>query len=83
MKHACQQATKLASDAIDRPLSTWESVRLRFHLLLCGNCRNCKRSMQIIHETADLIRRSSYGEFRLSKEQRERLLNAIETEVDC
>ncbi|RMF11384.1 MAG: zf-HC2 domain-containing protein, partial [Alphaproteobacteria bacterium] len=35
----------MASDALERELSVWEAFRLRLHLLLCGRCRNFRRSL--------------------------------------
>ncbi len=83
MKHACRQATKLASDALDRRLTAWELLSLRFHLLLCSNCRQCDKSMKIIHETAELIRHSQYGDLKLSDEQRRHLLEVLDKEAHC
>jgi len=81
MKHACQQATKIASDGLDRRLSSWELLRLRFHLALCGNCRSYEHSIRLLHQTADLIRRSHCGELKLSSEQRQRLSEVLRIET--
>jgi len=81
MKHACRQATKIASDGLDRRLSSWELLRLRFHLALCGNCRSFDHSIRTLHQTADLIRRSHYGEICLSDKQRQRLSEALNSEI--
>jgi len=42
----CQQASRLISDGMDRPLTRSEQVRLSFHLLLCRNCRHFRQQMQ-------------------------------------
>ncbi|MFN4278618.1 MAG: zf-HC2 domain-containing protein, partial [Ferrovibrio sp.] len=34
----CENATKLASDELDRRLSLGETVGLRLHLFKCGAC---------------------------------------------
>ncbi len=36
----CQQATRLISEAQDRPLSMVEKVSLKFHTMMCSGCRN-------------------------------------------
>jgi len=82
IKHACRQATKIASDGLDRRLSAWEILRLKLHLLLCGNCRNFDHGIHILHQTADLIRRSQYDGLQLSPEQRQRLSEALKQEVN-
>jgi predicted anti-sigma-YlaC factor YlaD len=46
MGMSCKQASRLISDAMDRPLSRSEQVRLSFHLLLCRNCRHFRQQMQ-------------------------------------
>jgi len=83
MKHACRQATKLASDGLDRRLSAWELLRLRYHLLLCGHCRSCAESMQIIHKTTELIRNSQYENIKLSEAQRQHLREELEKAAGC
>ncbi|WP_231999974.1 zf-HC2 domain-containing protein [Hydrogenophilus thermoluteolus] len=35
----CQEATRLLSEARERPLSVTEKWALRFHLLMCSGCR--------------------------------------------
>jgi len=46
--HACKLATRLASDALERPLSFFEGLRLRLHLAMCSPCRLCKREMELL-----------------------------------
>ncbi|WP_373507447.1 zf-HC2 domain-containing protein [Thiocapsa sp.] len=38
----CKEATELMSEDLDRPLRWRERVALRFHLMMCGGCRNFK-----------------------------------------
>jgi len=82
IKHACRQATKIASDGLDRRLSAWEILRLKLHLLLCGNCRNFDRSIHILHQAVLMIRRAQYDGLQLSPEQRQRLSSALKQEVN-
>lgn len=36
----CQHATRLISEAQDRPLSVSEKASLKFHTMMCSGCRN-------------------------------------------
>ncbi|MDR3413644.1 MAG: zf-HC2 domain-containing protein [Formivibrio sp.] len=45
---SCKEASRLLSMAQDRPLTTGETVKLRFHLAMCGACRNFNRQLKII-----------------------------------
>ncbi|MFN4236899.1 MAG: zf-HC2 domain-containing protein [Vogesella sp.] len=46
----CQQASRLISDGMDRPLTRSEQVRLSFHLLMCRNCRHFRQQMQQLRQ---------------------------------
>lgn len=46
----CQQASRLISDGLDRPLSRSEQVRLSVHLMLCRNCRHFRQQMQQLRQ---------------------------------
>lgn len=36
----CQQATRLVSEAQERPLSLPETMALKLHLMVCSGCKN-------------------------------------------
>ncbi|MBI3146415.1 MAG: zf-HC2 domain-containing protein [Pseudogulbenkiania sp.] len=59
MKINCKQASRLISDALDRPLSKTEYLRLRIHLFLCGNCSEFSRQLQLLQLAA---RKAGRGE---------------------
>lgn len=59
MKINCKQASRLISDALDRPLSRGEYLRLRIHLFLCGNCTEFSRQLQLLQLAA---RKAGQGE---------------------
>lgn len=46
----CENATKLASDELDRRLSLGETVGLRLHLFKCGACSGFVRQIQMIRK---------------------------------
>lgn len=48
MRLSCREASRLISDELDRPLLRHERIRLRVHLLLCGNCRHFRGQMAVL-----------------------------------
>lgn len=48
----CHDATRLLSESRDRDLSTKERVILKFHVMLCGGCRNFEKHMGTISRAA-------------------------------
>ena len=41
----CRDATKLLSQALDRPLTPWQRTQLRLHLLFCLGCRRFEQQV--------------------------------------
>ena len=83
MNHACKEATKLASDGLDRTLSLWERLKLQIHISMCGKCKNCNETMKMIRKTMHLISQSRSGKIHLSDEQRQSLHKALDEERNC
>lgn len=48
----CQELTRLASQAQDRPLSLVQRVRLRLHAMVCVWCHRYMEQMKFMHEAA-------------------------------
>jgi hypothetical protein len=48
----CENATKLASDRLDRRLSVPENIGLRLHLLGCDACSGFVRQIDIMRGVA-------------------------------
>ncbi|MGD9647566.1 MAG: zf-HC2 domain-containing protein [Pirellulales bacterium] len=46
----CEDATRLASDSLDRQLTGYERWALRMHLWLCYACRRCRRQFELLHQ---------------------------------
>ncbi|WP_027856776.1 zf-HC2 domain-containing protein [Marinobacterium jannaschii] len=42
----CKQATRMLSDAQERPLTLKERSTLKLHLMMCSGCRNFGDQMQ-------------------------------------
>ncbi|RFC37621.1 MAG: putative zinc-finger [Candidatus Nitrotoga sp. LAW] len=41
----CRNATRLMSEAQERPLSTTERMSLKLHVIMCSGCHNFKDQM--------------------------------------
>lgn len=48
--HSCKKAAELLSQSLDEPLHVIDSLRLRMHLSMCGNCRNVQEQLSLIHK---------------------------------
>ncbi|MBF7053031.1 zf-HC2 domain-containing protein [Halomonas sp. KAO] len=46
----CKEATRLMSLKHERNLTLQERVSLRFHLSMCGACRQCDRQFTLLRE---------------------------------
>jgi len=47
---SCKEATRMMSEAQDRPLTVGERVNLELHLAMCKGCRNFKQQMSFLRE---------------------------------
>ena len=45
----CKQATELMSQEQERSLVFKERLGLRFHLAMCGGCRNFRKQVGFLH----------------------------------
>lgn len=79
MKHFCREASRLESDAFERRLRPVERFRLRFHLLLCGACRNYRQELRLMRQIFRRIRREQgdpgHG---MSEAERVQILDALQ-----
>jgi hypothetical protein len=41
----CDEVTSLCSAELERPLSMWERMSLKMHLMMCKGCSNYRRQM--------------------------------------
>lgn len=48
----CFGATRLLSDAKERPLGSSERMALRLHLLMCSACRRFGRQVDVLRRAA-------------------------------
>jgi hypothetical protein len=75
----CREALRLQSDALDRPLSRWQRVGLRFHLLLCKWCRRYGRQIAFLRTAAHGCEDVHAPEQKLPLEARERIKQALKS----
>jgi hypothetical protein len=62
MRLTCKEATRLASQGLDRDLGLGERLALRIHLAICGGCANAARQMAFLRKAvARLAERSTGG----------------------
>ena len=47
----CKEATRLASQGLDRRLGLAERLALRLHVLVCEGCSNFRKQVALIHTT--------------------------------
>jgi len=72
---SCHEATRLASDALERRLKPMERLRLRLHLMMCDMCRRCVAQFQLMHRLSSRIVDAQSR--RLSERQRKRIAQAL------
>lgn len=46
----CRQITELISHKVDRPLTGGERLALRLHLLICPQCREYARQIELVQQ---------------------------------
>ena len=47
---SCRDASRLLSQAEDRPMTAWERTRVRWHLAVCAMCRAFERQVAFMRE---------------------------------
>jgi len=50
MKHFCQKASQLASDAFERDLTFSERLKLQFHLTICSICSHYADNLKLLNK---------------------------------
>lgn len=75
----CREASRLQSEALDRPLPFWKRLGLRVHLCLCQWCRRYGKQIRFLrhaaHEHPEELTKATSE--RLSPEARERLKQSL------
>jgi len=52
MMISCIEAGRLLSESLDRKLSFWEKVKLRFHAFICSSCSRGGKQVILVDEAA-------------------------------
>lgn len=65
----CREATRLMSDARERPLTVSEKLALRVHTALCGACRNFDRQIDIMGKLGRTFARGDRPDSRPTEEK--------------
>ena len=58
LKPTCKEIHRLASEGLDRDLTTVERLRMRLHLLVCEACTNFAGQMSLIRRAMQRLRGS-------------------------
>ncbi len=78
MKHFCQKASQLASDAFERNLTFWERLKLRLHLSICGMCRHYADNLKLLNKILfGMHHQQKDDDICLSDEDRKRIETAL------
>lgn len=84
MMPTCRETTRLASEALDHPLTLWQRMQVAMHMAMCGPCRRMRRSMRFLRKVG---KRLGLGEVEtlpteesLSPEARGRIKEVLQTE---
>jgi hypothetical protein len=76
----CADATRLASESLDRPLTGRERRALRLHLLMCHLCRRYARQLRALHHVLHRHPETySHPRTGLSPVARERIKRALQS----
>jgi hypothetical protein len=76
---SCQQASRLQSESLDRPLTFFESIGLRVHLFLCKWCRRYGKQIKFLHDAAHQCEQHQQPTVGLSPEARERIRQKLQS----
>ena len=79
---SCKEVSRLLSESMERKLSFWERVGLRFHTSMCKLCKGFSNDLQQLSEAArrhaeDIESDAADSDAALSAESRERIKRAL------
>lgn len=55
----CQDASRLASESLDRRLCLYEKLALRLHQGVCWSCRQFERQIRLLRDAANRLQPTS------------------------
>ncbi len=85
MMPSCCKAARLLSESMERKLSLWERMLLKFHLAMCRMCRGFSAELVQLREAArrhamQLEEGTADAEVTLSAEARLRIQKALQSQ---
>lgn len=48
----CKEASRLASQQLERKLSLWERIELKVHLAFCAGCRRMEKQFRFLRNAS-------------------------------
>ena len=57
---SCKQASRLASEQLERNLSLWERAQFRLHLAMCGGCRQLEKQFLFLRKSTNAWMNQKY-----------------------
>lgn len=82
LKMSCRDFAELCSVKMDRPLTFSESLRYRFHALMCGVCRRLPRQFDAIREAMTSCDVCGAGDHDTGHDESETLQHPEEMHLD-
>jgi hypothetical protein len=76
----CQEAIRLQSEALDRPLSWMQRIGLRFHLALCVWCSRYGKQIKFLRTAAQRCDHDHDPKQTMPPEARERIKRRLQNE---
>lgn len=55
MQTTCREAARLMSARWDGPLPRWRALALRWHLRVCGDCREAQRQLDAVQRLSHAL----------------------------
>lgn len=78
----CKQASQLISQSLDRPLSWYELMRLRLHLILCDACKRFRQQLYLLRHSLHKLTSSTENDstIHLPADAKARILNKLDSQ---
>ena len=76
----CKQITELISESMDRKLSLWQRMGIRFHLMMCILCTRYEQQLKKLREAARHLSEVGHtlpGTHRLSEDAKRRMKSKL------
>ncbi|MDQ6992222.1 MAG: hypothetical protein Q9M31_02010 [Mariprofundus sp.] len=79
--YSCKQASRMASDALDRKLTWSEFFHLKLHLMMCGMCRGFNQNIHLLESALKNINHKSSREG-LSADEKESIKKSVKRALE-